>query len=368
MKRIEELPFFYKAQIRPGNGNFPETFPFDLYFDQELRMFRQKATDPLRRIMNEVYLQGSLVEGSVSSESGIVYISKIIDYLFFNFKFEESSNVLEIGYGSGVLLKELHSRGIKYLTGIEPGIHPKVEGLEEVRLINDFFPSKTLNEPVDIIYSFGILEHIEDPVTFLKEQKNLIVNNGKIIFGVPNCEPYLAVGDISVFIHEHYNYFTIESIFAVVKAAGLFVNDISIVEGSFLVTLGREDIKFKFDHFNFQEINFYKKLDENLIQLLKLFEKFPEESISIYSPVRAMNVLFLIGKNKVRLVDDNSELHDRYLPKFKNKIESYDVMVKCPPRCLLIFSRTFGARIKAKCISDDRLASTTIITLEEIDI
>lgn len=367
MKRIEELPFFYKAQIRPGNGNFPDTFPFDLYFDQELRMFRQKATEPLRRIMNEVYLQGSLVEGSVSSESGIVYISKVIDYLFSNYKLEENSNVLEIGYGSGVLLKELHGRGIKYLTGIEPGIHPKVEGLEEVRLINDFFPSKRLNEPFDFIYSFGILEHIEDPVTFLREQKKLILNNGKIVFGVPNCEPHLAAGDLSVFIHEHYNYFTIKSIFSVVKAAGLFVNDISIVEGSFLVTLSREDIQFKFDHLIFQEIDFYEKSDEHLFHLLKLFEEFPEGSISVYSPVRAMNVLFLIGKNKVRLVDDNSELHNKYLPVFKNRIESFDVMVNSPPLCLLIFSRTFGARIKAKCISDARLASTRIITLEEIN-
>ncbi|MBK6379333.1 MAG: hypothetical protein IPF72_06135 [Chitinophagaceae bacterium] len=68
-----------------------------------------------------------------------------------------------------------------------------------------------------------VLEHIEDPVVFLQQQKDQLSPSGKLIFGVPNCEPFLKTGDISIFIHEHYLYFTQKGIFTLLEKAGLFL-------------------------------------------------------------------------------------------------------------------------------------------------
>ncbi|HRH58547.1 MAG TPA: class I SAM-dependent methyltransferase, partial [Chitinophagales bacterium] len=232
MTVINSIPFFFKSHTDTNNGGLPQSLPFYLYYDNDLKMFRQKSTPELITVLDEVYKQGSLVEGSVSSESGKVYIEKMINYIFDHFHFKKDTVVLEVGFGSGILLKELKQKGIQHLTGIEPGNHKRVDGLKDIQLIKDFFPSEHFKIKADLIYSFGILEHIEDPLSFLTEQINQLSENGKIIFSVPNCEPYLKEGDLSVFIHEHYSYFTRESIIKLVNKIGFEIEDISVIEGA----------------------------------------------------------------------------------------------------------------------------------------
>ncbi|AFZ56954.1 methyltransferase domain-containing protein [Anabaena cylindrica FACHB-243] len=367
--QINKLPFFFKSHELPDNGGMPEVLPFNLYFDEELKMFRQQATESLSKILREVYLKGSLAEGSISSESGKIYVEKIINYIFSHFKFNQTSSVLEVGFGSGIILRELKKKGISDLTGIEPGNHSRVEGLEEIELIKGFFPSSRIKRRFDLIFSFGILEHIEDPLDFIGEQSNYLNENGKIIFSVPNCEACLIKGDISIFIHEHYSYFTRESITQLIEKAGLFLEDISLIEGAFIATATKINSNST-KNFIYEQIlpnDLFKQINLHILRLKQLFAQYQSFELAIYTPIRAINSLYLTGYNNFRLIDDNSELYDKYLPTLSKPVESFQDILSNPPECILIFSRTFGERIKQKCLNEKSLINTLIITLNDLE-
>lgn len=261
----------------------------------------------------------------------------------------------------------MNKRGIKNLTGIEPGNHKLIEGLNNIRLINDFFPSKQISDKFDLIYLLLVLEHIEDPVLYIQELTESLNENGKIIFAVPNCEPYLKDGDLSIFIHEHFSYFTTESIINLISKTNFKVEDISIIEGLFIVTISQNDI----DHsINFQIISeeyFNDKINFHIASLKRIFENYSQSEIAIYAPTRAINSLYLSNYVSVRLVDDNTRLQGKYLPSLISQVESFDDIVSKPPKCLLIFSRTFGERIKQKCVINKKLNNTLILTLNDLD-
>lgn len=367
MKIFNNLPFFYKSHKNQDNGGLPHALPFSVYFDSEYKMYRQNGSNEISSILESVYLKGSLADGSISDESGGVYLNSIMSYIKQNFNLQKSSRVLEIGFGSGLLLKMMLNEGVYDVNGIEPGNHIIEKGLEKVNLINDFFPSNLIDGKFDLIYSFAILEHIEEPLDFLNSQINLLTENGKIIFSVPNCEPYLIEGDISIFIHEHYNYFTQESVLNLINKTDCFLEDIKVIAGALIATVSRKKNNNKFSFSIFNKDLFVEKIKLHLSQVKHILADYKESEVAIYAPIRAINSLYLNEVRNVRLIDDNTQIHGNYLPTLDSEIESIQSLLLNPPKLLLIFSRTFGEKIKINCLSFDQLKNTKVLTLNELD-
>lgn len=366
--KITNIPFYYNSHNKSDNGGQPHVLPFKLTFDNELKMFRQVSNPELNKILVDVYDDGSLVDGSISSLSGIHYVDKIFNYINGNTLLNPESKILEIGYGSGVLLKKFLKFGYKNIYGIEPGKHKVVSGLEKALLIHDYYPSKSLTKKVNLIIHVLVLEHVEDPIAFIKAQAKQIEKNGKIIFFVPNEEPFLNNGDCSSFIHEHFNYFTRESICRLVDKSNLFLEDISIIDGLFAVTVNVSETnnikKINFPYF--KEDIFFKKLDINIQNFKNNILSFNEKEIALYVPARALNIMCLLGIKEPRLVDDNDEIHGKYLPFFKNKVESFKMLINNPPKVIFIWSLTFGSIIEKKCLMSNELLNTKIIKLGDL--
>lgn len=360
-----ELPFYFKVHDTAGNGGYPQSFRFDIYFDETLRMYRQQGSQELNELLRKVYEEGSLVEGSLSNESGKPYLFKLVEYIDAATRIN-GKNILEIGCGSGTLLKELKKRKANVL-GLEPGSHVAESDIADIKIIKDFFPSPQITGRFDAIVHYGVMEHIEDPVLFLKQQMEFLSPDGKIIISVPNCEPFLETGDISILIHEHFNYFTRESIAKVVLAAGLTPERIEIFEGVILAVASRSNKKTEtpvplFDKERFEGLiaSLNKKVD-------KLLTGHAETNVAVYAPFRAMNALFIANRLSTRLVDDNSHAKGKYLPCFVKPIENFDELKNNPPACILIYSRTFGERIKEKCRQEPSLQLSEILTLNDLD-
>ncbi len=363
----DKLPFYYQYHEEKGNGGFPDTLSFDIYFSEELQMFRQRATRELKEILHRVYQFGSLVEGSISNESGKVYIDKILEFIDISINLKDKS-LLELGCGNGSMLVELQKKGAQ-VVGLEPGNHIQIAELRRVKIINDFFPSKEITGKFDIIFHYGVLEHIEDPIDFLKQHKAVLKKEGKIIVCVPNCEPFLSTGDVSLFIHEHYNYFTKDSLCICLNAAGFELDQVVIIEGMIAATAtlattrgpkatNREEAL----SFTFQKQ--FQTFKNKIFAILNT--SYTHEDVAIYVPLRALNILYMLQMADVRLIDDSSEAMGKYLPYFSRPIENFDSLLENPPKCIIIFSRTFGARIKERCYGKMELAKTEIITLNEL--
>jgi len=363
-----EFPLYFKVHDRRGNGGYPESFPFHLYFDEDLNMYRQSSGPALNDILKSVYETGTLVDGSLSNESGKIYLDKMVAYIAEAATDLSGKKVLEIGCGSGLLLKHLKELGADVL-GVEPGAHKPLKDIGDIRIIRDFFPTKQIDGDFDIIIHHGVLEHIEDPISFLSIQKKYLRREGRMIISVPNCEPFLATGDLSIFIHEHFNYFTRQSLDRVIGHAGFTVLDLQVFEGFIFAVVGHKgfgpnklisSVPFDNEKFEDQVSSFTQKVKAELAG-------YNSEETAIYVPFRAMNALFVAGIFDTRLVDDNSEVTGSYIPCFEMPIEDFSSLRQRPPKCILIYSRTFGDRIKQKCLAEPAFQFTKILTLDELD-
>lgn len=116
--------------------------------------------------------------------------------------YSKNSRLLEIGCASGYFLFEAKDY-VKSVTGVELTkeyvMYAKNKGLD-VKDSLDEVPDRSC----DLIFMFHVLEHIDDPINFLKEVKKKLSQNGKLIIEVPNIDDIL----VSVYkINHHLDFY-----------------------------------------------------------------------------------------------------------------------------------------------------------------
>jgi SAM-dependent methyltransferase len=127
-------------------------------------------------------------------------VDRRMKYLQPNLK--KQSDILEVGCSSGFMLFPLKDEGHNCI-GIEPsGFFSEYVRSKEIHVyasldeLLEIEPEKRF----DIIQHFFVLEHIADPLTFLKVQLSLLKPGGKIIFEIPNVADALyTIYDIPLF-------------------------------------------------------------------------------------------------------------------------------------------------------------------------
>jgi SAM-dependent methyltransferase len=112
------------------------------------------------------------------------------------------SDVLEIGCSSGFMLHPLIEAGHRCM-GVEPsgafGEYLRGRGLQIFPSL-DQLPASARERRFDVVMHFFVLEHIADPVAFLRSQLDLLRPGGKLVFEIPNAaDPLYTVYDIAAF-------------------------------------------------------------------------------------------------------------------------------------------------------------------------
>jgi len=103
-----------------------------------------------------------------------------------------ATRVLEMGYGDGIITRALVEGG-KAVTVLEGSkFLSNLVGAEmggQVECCNSMFETfSPTGEKFDAIVASHVLEHVDDPVGLLIRMKNWLVDQGKIVVVVPNCE------------------------------------------------------------------------------------------------------------------------------------------------------------------------------------
>lgn len=108
----------------------------------------------------------------------------------------QNDSVLEVGSGFGAFLSKLNKKKIK-AKGLELNESAVAtclaEGLNvEYKLIEDI---KVKGEHFNVVCYFQVLEHIYEVHSFIKNSIDVLDESGRLIFGVPNNNPFLFVSD-----------------------------------------------------------------------------------------------------------------------------------------------------------------------------
>ncbi len=358
---FQNLPFVYELQMEPKNDfDIPNTLPFKLDIDLTYDLVKQKFNNEVEESLRKAYKKSSILGGNVTEDNaGEAYAKAVLDFIKENYpKDLNGLSVLDIGCGTGYLLYKLKGLGCN-VKGIEPGSQSKL-GIEryKIPIINDFYPPKGFNEKFDLIICNLVIEHVNEPEVFLNAIKNNLKDDGTVIIGVPDEEPYIKAGDISMLFHEHYNYFTKTSFknFLELNGAtnllirnstfGGIIFSIFNINRKVVKSIGKVEDKYS--------LEFKAKLLSSSKQLLGFFEKNKNKEIGIFVPGRIVNFLYVNNVNfeNLKFYDDDPNIYNRYFPGINIPIKNFNDFKIKQPNIVLVMSSFFGQHIRDKIIKE----------------
>ena len=360
-----QLPFHVGALPQPRDDHFPSRLPFRVGYDAALGLVRQVHDAATEKVLSEVYGRGSQLGIPMAGHGlGKAYAGDFLDTIAaWSEGGVEGDHVLEIGCGTGHLLGALAEAGAR-VAGIEPD--PRCKEAMAGRGIpvatcafEDFDAAQTW----DRIVHYCVLEHVVDPVAFLRRQRDLLSRQGRIICAVPDCGPAFEDGDISIFIHQHWSYFAAASLRRVAAAAGLDVaaEAHARVGGLLYVSLMRATERASeppaeppAEARAAQQADadaFVQRARAALQRLHAYVHQTRTEgrTLGIYCPVRAINYAPDGDEAwlSARLFDDAPQLLGRFVPPFVEPVEGGGGLEREGVDELLIMSRAFGPAIEA---------------------
>jgi SAM-dependent methyltransferase len=149
------------------------------------------------------------------AEDGVSLISK------------KKARVLDIGCNDGTLLKCYPQDFIKF--GVDPSdIAQEIEG--DITVIQDIFPSQEMMDSLqedkfDIITSIAMFYDLEDPISFCKEIKKVLTEDGVWIFEMSYMPSMLKMNSYDTICHEHLEYYSLAVLEYILKQADLKIVD-----------------------------------------------------------------------------------------------------------------------------------------------
>ena len=242
--QLTTLPFNIGVVDSPENKGLPVRWPFTLEFDENSSIIVQKYSAETDNVLEEAYKKGSLL--SISLGEGSFGVKKANDALKHILSVCDKSltetSFLEVGCGKGYLLYRLKQQGAQKVMGCEPG-PAAITGSEEfnIEIKNNFFTPNLLSDRFDVVFSYGVLEHVQNPKQFLESQIQVLNEQGKLLVAVPNSQTKLQLGDMNILAHEHWNYFTEQSVKNLLVRCGLSKVDSAIgINGAMIYAWGEK--------------------------------------------------------------------------------------------------------------------------------
>ncbi len=153
-----------------------------------------------------------------------------------------NKKILEIGCGDGNYLTDLCLAGDNHGIGYDPSYLPQDKHQahnQKIKFITDYYTADNSNPDADLICCRQTLEHIPNPLKFLKMLRNSLgeQSNTSLFFEVPNGLFTLQNAFIWDIIYEHCNYFTPNLLQLLFLKSGFEVTSVESVFDDQYITL-----------------------------------------------------------------------------------------------------------------------------------
>jgi SAM-dependent methyltransferase len=351
---LGDVPFYWRTKPAPVHPplDIPARLPFSFSFVESLQLIVQQRRPNVLHWLERVYTEdtnvGYLQVGHALAQS---YGGEFLEFFTrATAKLpRKPASAADIGCGGVYLLQQLRSRGLS-VKGIDPSPVTVAAGRTAgIEIVPDFYPSPSLTERFDVLFHYDVLEHVDDPVAFLRAHHVNLSEGGGLIFAVPDCTHHIRLGDVSMVLHEHLNYFDEESLAITVRSAGFepVLLEPARHGGVLLCCAVPAVIDAP------SASSGYEKFDDFCLHAetaLDRFCEFASESegadLGLYVPLRAFPYLSrLQAEQDLRFFDDDPGLRGRYYDGFAVPVESRADLIAKPPAQTIICSLAFGDRI-----------------------
>ncbi len=161
-------------------------------------------------------------------EEHLDHITKVITKLP---GINKNSKICGVSYKEDTLLERLKRKGFKNTKRMDPKkdllINNKNANLETIqskinrKMINKL--QKNFNHQ-DVIVVRHILEHTHNTIEFISVLRDLVKNNGYVVFEVPDCAQGLRINDYNTLWEEHLMYFTKVTLNNALKLSGFKIH------------------------------------------------------------------------------------------------------------------------------------------------
>lgn len=103
-----------------------------------------------------------------------------------------SGSWLDIGCGSGHLLSQVQKAGF-VAQGIEPGGWGQIAAeRKSLNVVQGFLTKDSFTQRFDVVSATDVVEHLPDPVEFLRMMAGYVMSNGYIIISIPFADSFEA--------------------------------------------------------------------------------------------------------------------------------------------------------------------------------
>jgi 2-polyprenyl-3-methyl-5-hydroxy-6-metoxy-1,4-benzoquinol methylase len=263
-------------------------------------------------------------------------------------KFNSNDKILEIGGGKGFLMEKLFKNGFKHLYNIDPSHENEVKTI--FKAINGFFPeSLDMNfykNYFSCIIGQHFLEHVEDPLKVMKGVKDVLSENGELWIEVPDIESSALASDYqtSIIYPLHLSYFTKKSLKELGEKAGLFLEDITIIQhygNSIWAKFTKKSNKI--NSFNLEEDKRLIPTIRKYFEDLKTFTSIiPNEVICWGAAERAhitLGIMNSYGIKVISIFDSNPEIKGMFISGFDTPVLGPESFPNNPKDLLVLSPR-----------------------------
>lgn len=169
--------------------------PEDLgqYYGSSYYSFRPAPRRPSTGALKQFFRTCSM-RGKLGSSNFLDLIASRLRPVHFHWLFPGSmtirSRILDVGCGSGSLVREMADYGFSDLTGIDPFLPEEQERpANNPRLLRAKIDDMQ-GERFDVIMLHHAFEHLEDPVDSLSQIRELLSPGGRVLIRVPLSDSY----------------------------------------------------------------------------------------------------------------------------------------------------------------------------------
>lgn len=251
--------------------------------------------------------------------------------------------IVEIGASDFTFSEMLLERGAKEIIAFEPSGLFKTNNTKIIH-INEYFSFNYLPkdiDKIDLIVMRHVLEHMNNPISELKQIGIMLDVGSSLYIEVPNVNDILQKNRFYDFFHEHINYFSPELLEHILKLFGFEIVKYSeFVNGQHFGLLCKkmenknnlDYSKFKFSSIKssnkIKQFNMYSK--KFLKELSNIFKKY--KKIAVYGAgshsIYLNSILKLTNNNIKFIIDANRLKENKYLP-------GAHIIVKSPSKQIL---------------------------------